>query len=116
MDVAVNGGADACMTPYVFGGFDAMRAISSRNDDPDKACRPFDKDRDGFVMGEGCGILILETEEHAKKRGANILAEVAGGAMASDAFHITIPDPSRYICNKYAEYPLWKQPVYLKMK
>ncbi len=93
MDVAVTGGADACMTPYVFGGFDAMRAVSSRNDDPDKASRPFDKDRDGFVMGEGCGILILETEEHAKKRGANILAEIAGGAMTSDAFHITIPDP-----------------------
>ncbi len=93
IDAVVAGGADACMTPYVFGGFDAMRAISSRNDDPDTASRPFDKNRDGFVMGEGCGILIIETEDHAKKRGAKILAEVAGGAMTSDAFHITIPDP-----------------------
>lgn len=93
IDVAITGGVDACMTSYVFGGFDAMNATSRNNDDPDVASRPFDKNRDGFVMGEGAGILILETEEHAKRRDARILARVAGGAMTSDAFHITIPDP-----------------------
>lgn len=92
-DMAIVGGVEACVTSYVFGGFDAMRALS-RNPDPDKACRPFDKDRDGFVMSEGSGILIFEKESHARKRGAQVLAECAGGAMTSDAFHITIPNPT----------------------
>ncbi|MEW6534814.1 MAG: beta-ketoacyl-[acyl-carrier-protein] synthase family protein [Candidatus Auribacterota bacterium] len=92
-DIAIAGGVESCITPYVFGGFDSMKALS-RNPDPDTACRPFDKDRDGFVMSEGSGLLILETETHAKARGARILAELAGGAMTSDAFHITIPNPT----------------------
>lgn len=93
VDMVITGGSEACITPYVFGGFDAMFALS-RCDNPDKACRPFDKERDGFVMGEGSGILILEKESHARRRGARILAEVVGGAMSSDAFHITAPDPT----------------------
>lgn len=92
-DLLIAGGCEACMTPYVFGGFDSMYALSRRNDDPDKASRPFDKNRDGFVMGEGAGLLVLETESHALKRGANIYAELLGGAMSSDAFHITKPRP-----------------------
>ncbi|MCB1195730.1 beta-ketoacyl-[acyl-carrier-protein] synthase family protein [bacterium] len=92
VDIVVAGGAEACITPYVYGGFDAMQALSC-NSDPDKACRPFDVNRDGFIMGEGGGILVLETESHAKKRGARIHSEFAGGGMSSDAFHITIPDP-----------------------
>lgn len=93
-DLMVTGGADACLTPYVFAGFDIIRAMSSRNDAPDKACRPFDRERDGFVMGEGSGILVLEELDHAIKRKApNIYGEVVGYGMTADAFHITEPDP-----------------------
>ncbi len=92
-DLLIAGGCEACMTPYVFGGFDSMYALSRRNDDPDTASRPFDKNRDGFVMAEGAGLLVLETESHALKRGAHIYAELLGGAMSSDAFHITKPRP-----------------------
>ncbi len=93
-ELMVTGGADACMTPFVFGGFDVLRAMSTRNDEPDKASRPFDRERDGFVMGEGSGALIFEELEHAKRRDAHIYAEVIGFGMTADAFHITEPDPN----------------------
>jgi 3-oxoacyl-[acyl-carrier-protein] synthase II len=92
-DLMVTGGADACITAYVFGGFDVLRAMSIRNDDPQKACRPFDRDRDGFVMGEGSGILVFEELDHARKRGAHIYGEVIGFGMTADAYHLTDPDP-----------------------
>jgi len=88
-DVMIAGGSEAAITPMGIGGFAAMRALSTRNDDPAHACRPFDKDRDGFVVGEGSGILILEDLEHAKARGAKILAEIIGYGMSADAYHIT---------------------------
>ncbi len=92
-DVMVTGGADACITPYVFGGFDVLRAMSTRNGDPQKASRPFDRERDGFVMGEGSGVLVFEEFDHAKKRGAHIYGEVIGWGMTADAYHLTDPDP-----------------------
>lgn len=85
------GGSEACITPMGVGGFGAMRALSTRNDEPEKASRPWDKGRDGFVVGEGSGILVLEELEHAQKRNAPILAEVAGYGMSGDAHHITAP-------------------------
>ncbi len=90
-DVMIAGGSEAAITPMGVGGFAAMRALSTRNDDPHHASRPWDKDRDGFVIGEGAGILILEELEYAKKRGAKILAEVSGYGMGADANHITQP-------------------------
>jgi len=90
-DVMIAGGTEACITPMGVGGFAAMRALSARNDEPERASRPWDKDRDGFVVGEGSGILVMEELEHARKRGANILAEVAGYGMSADAHHITAP-------------------------
>ena len=88
-DAMIAGGTEAAITPMGVGGFAAMKALSTRNDDPEHACRPFDKDRDGFVVGEGAGILILEELEFAKARGATILAEVIGYGMSADAFHMT---------------------------
>ena len=92
-DVMVTGGAEASICPMGIGGFNAMRALSTRNDSPQTASRPFDKERDGFVMGEGSGILVLEELEHAQKRGAKIYAEVAGIGFTADAHHITEPAP-----------------------
>ncbi|MES2575260.1 MAG: beta-ketoacyl-ACP synthase II [Bacteroidota bacterium] len=91
--VFVTGGSEAPITAASVGGFCAMKAMSARNDDPLTASRPFDRDRDGFVMGEGAGALILEEYEHAKKRGAKIYAELAGAAMTADAYHMTSPHP-----------------------
>jgi 3-oxoacyl-[acyl-carrier-protein] synthase II len=93
-DVAVAGGTEAAITEFAMGGFCRIQALSTkRNDDPTKACRPFDKDRDGFILAEGAGMMILESYEHAKARGAKILAEFAGYGGSCDAYHLTAPDP-----------------------
>jgi 3-oxoacyl-[acyl-carrier-protein] synthase II len=92
-DAAIAGGAEAAITPLAMGGFSVMKAMSTRNEEPAAASRPFDKDRDGFVLGEGAGIVVLEELEHAKKRGARILAELVGYAANSDAYHVTAPAP-----------------------
>ena len=89
----VTGGVESVITPTCIAGFNAMRALSVRNHEPEKASRPFDRDRDGFVVGEGCGILILETLEAALKRGARIYAEICGYGMSGDGFHIAAPAP-----------------------
>ena len=92
-DVIVTGGAEAPIIQAGVGGFSSMQALSTRNDDPEHASRPFDRDRDGFVMGEGAGALVLEEYEHAVRRGAKIYCEVAGGGMSADAYHMTAPHP-----------------------
>jgi 3-oxoacyl-[acyl-carrier-protein] synthase II len=92
-DIFIAGGSEACVYEPGIGGFNAMMALSTRNDDPKTASRPFDKDRDGFVMGEGGGAIIIEEYEHATKRGAKIYAEIVGGALTADAHHITAPHP-----------------------
>jgi 3-oxoacyl-[acyl-carrier-protein] synthase II len=92
-DAVIAGGTEAVITPMAVGGFNAMRAISTRNDEPEKASRPFDVDRDGFVIGEGAGIIILESLHHATDRGAKIYAEIVGYGMTADAYHITSPPP-----------------------
>jgi 3-oxoacyl-[acyl-carrier-protein] synthase II len=110
-DVMITGGADCCITPLVFGSFSAMRAMSTRNQEPQRASRPFDRERDGFVMGEGAGILILEKLEHALKRNARIHAEVAGFGMTSDAYHITIPDLNGESFFRAIEMAMWEAGV-----
>jgi 3-oxoacyl-[acyl-carrier-protein] synthase II len=93
-DVVIAGGAEACVHPLPIAGFAQMRALSTRHDAPEAASRPYDKARDGFVLGEGAGIVILETEEHAAARGARIHGHLAGAGIAADAHHVTAPDPS----------------------
>ena len=93
-DVVVAGGAEACVHPLPLAGFAQMRALSTRHDEPEAASRPYDKGRDGFVLGEGAGVLVLETPAHAAARGARIHAQLAGSGLASDAHHVTAPDPS----------------------
>jgi 3-oxoacyl-[acyl-carrier-protein] synthase II len=90
-DVIFAGGAEATITPMAVAGFNSARALSLRNDDPQRASRPFDKDRDGFVIGEGAGMLVLETEEHARRRGATLLCELSGYGASGDAYHMTAP-------------------------
>ncbi len=92
-DVMVCGGSEACVAIAGVAGFNALHALSTRNDDPETASRPFDKDRDGFVLGEGAGALVLETLEHAKQRGATIYGEIVGGGLSADAYHMTAPHP-----------------------
>jgi 3-oxoacyl-[acyl-carrier-protein] synthase II len=96
VDVAIAGGTESAILPVAFAALANMGALSKRNDEPHRASRPFDADRDGFVFGEGAGVLVLEAAEHAERRGATILAEVAGGALTGDAFHISAPDPTGY--------------------
>ncbi|MDD5731084.1 MAG: beta-ketoacyl-ACP synthase II, partial [Candidatus Omnitrophica bacterium] len=92
-DIMITGGTESCITHLGVGGFCALKALSTRNDEPKRASRPFDRERNGFVMAEGCGLVVLESLEHAKKRNARIYAEVAGFGMSCDAYHITAPDP-----------------------
>jgi 3-oxoacyl-[acyl-carrier-protein] synthase II len=93
-DVVVAGGTEAAIHPLPIAGFAAMRALSTRDGDPQEASRPYDKSRDGFVLGEGAAVLVLETEEHARARGATILAELAGAGMSADAYHVAAPEPT----------------------
>jgi len=95
-EIMITGGSEAAVNEAGVAGFNSMRAISTRNDDPLTASRPFDKDRDGFVIGEGAAALILEEYESAVKRGARIYAEIVGGGMSADAYHMTAPDPEGY--------------------
>ena len=92
-DIVIAGGAESCVHPITLASFSSMQALSRRNDDPATASRPYDVDRDGFVMGEGAASIVMETEEHAKARGAKIYAEIAGAGVTSDSYHITAPDP-----------------------
>lgn len=105
-DVFVTGGSEAAVCEAGVGGFNAMKALSERNDSPETASRPYDKDRDGFVLGEGAGALILEEYEHAKARGAKIYAEILGGGMSADAYHITAPHPEGAGITKVMQYAL----------
>jgi 3-oxoacyl-[acyl-carrier-protein] synthase II len=92
-DVVLAGGAESTITPFVLDGYSCMGVLSQRNEEPEEASRPFDAERDGFVMGEGAGVLVLETRDHARKRGAELLASLAGFGMTCDAYNIAIPEP-----------------------
>lgn len=92
-DIMIAGGTESTICPMAIGGFSSMKALSTRNDEPEKASRPFDKDRDGFIVSEGAGVVVLEEYEHARRRGAEIYAELCGFGMSCDAYHITTPDP-----------------------
>ena len=105
-DAIVAGGSEAAITPMGLGGFIAARAVSHRNNDPSAASRPFDKDRDGFVLSEGAGIVVLEEYEHARKRGANIYAEILGCGNTADAYHITAPHPEGVGASKAVQFAL----------
>lgn len=105
-DIIVSGGSEAAVCIAGVGGFNALKALSERNDSPETASRPYDKDRDGFVLGEGAGALILEEYEHAKRRGAKIYGEIVGGGMSADAYHITAPHPEGAGIIKVMEYAL----------
>jgi 3-oxoacyl-[acyl-carrier-protein] synthase II len=105
-DVMVSGGSEAAVCEAGVGGFNAMKALSERNDSPETASRPYDKERDGFVLGEGAGALILEEYEHAKRRGAKIYAEIIGGGLTADAYHITAPHPEGAGITKVMEHAL----------
>ncbi|MCF8254972.1 MAG: beta-ketoacyl-ACP synthase II [Bacteroidia bacterium] len=105
-DIIVTGGSEACVNEAAIGGFNAMKALSERNDDPSTASRPFDLDRDGFVLGEGGGALILEEYEHAKARGAKIYCEIMGCGLSADAYHMTAPHPDGLGAKKVMEYAL----------
>ncbi len=105
-DIIISGGSEAAICIAGVGGFNALKALSERNDSPQTASRPYDKDRDGFVLGEGAGALILEEYEHAKRRGAKIYAEIIGGGMSSDAYHITAPHPEGTGILKVMKYAL----------
>jgi len=105
-DVMVSGGSEAAVCEAGVGGFNAMKALSERNDSPETASRPYDKDRDGFVLGEGAGAVILEEYEYAKRRGAKIYAEIVGGGMTADAYHITAPHPEGAGITKVMEHAL----------
>src|SRR5205085_9788590 len=93
-DVVAAGGTEAAIHPLPLAGFAAMQALSTRNDEPERASRPYDKGRDGFVLGEGSGVVVVESAEHAARRGATVYAEVAGAGISSDGYHIAAPDPS----------------------
>jgi 3-oxoacyl-[acyl-carrier-protein] synthase II len=105
-DAIITGGTEANITPLCLGGFSVMKAISTRNDDPEKACRPFDRDRDGFIISEGAGVLILEELDFALRRGARIYAEIIGYGMNGDAYHITAPPPCGEGANKCMSFAL----------
>lgn len=105
-DVILSGGSEAPITEAALGGFSSMKALSARNDDPLTASRPFDRDRDGFVMGEGAGALVFEALDHARRRGARIYAEVLGGGMSADAYHITAPHPEGIGAGKVMRHAL----------
>src|SRR6056297_219290 len=112
--VMIAGGAEASISPSALAGFSNMRALSTRNDEPEKASRPFDKNRDGFIIGEGSGILILEEYEFAKNRGANIIAELSGYGMSADAYHMTQPDPDGKGAYRAMEMAIKKSGIPLK--